>query len=402
MPRFAYRAKTSAFELVEGTLEADDEIAAITQLGRSGIVPVSVAEVRAPASLRHRLAFRRVSVRALATMTQQWADVLGGGVPVAGALSLLAKQTEHPALRQVINELAAAVQQGRSVSEAVADHPDIFPPLYRSMIRAGEAGGTLQDALNRLAELGEHEADLRDRVAGAAAYPIFVLCVALGMTVFLLVYVIPKLSLVFLESGQALPWPTRLLVSISALFTRWWWALAIAGIGAAGVGMRWLKDPARRQALDRLLLRLPGIGALLRKLEIERFVRSVGIMVRQGVPMLQALEVGSRHLGRGWLQQAIVGVQDAIRGGAGLAGALAATGAFPAAVHHMVAVGEESGTVDGALLKIAAVYEREIERAVRLLTTVLEPVLLLFVGGMVMVIVLAMLLPVFQIGLVVQ
>lgn len=403
MPRFTYRAKDHALHALEGTIEADNEAAAISQLGRAGLFPMSITELGATTSSPLRAPLqRRIAQRTLAYTTHQLADLLGGGLPLLGALTLLAKQTEQPALRRIIESLADAVRDGRSLSDALADHPRAFPPLYRSMVKAGEVGGSLERTLSRLAELGEHEAELRGRVISASAYPLFVLGFAVAMTIFMMAYVIPKLSLVFLETGQALPLPTRVLLGLSGLVTRWWWAMAL-GVGLVGWALhRWYTSPGGRAVIDRALIAVPAFGSLVRRLETARLSRNLGTMIGQGVPILQALEVAAENLANATLRVAVGQAGEGVRDGASLAAALSATRQFPVFVSNMVAVGEESGTVDAALLKVAAGYEREVDRTLRTLTTILEPVLLVLVGGIVLCIILAMLLPVFQIGLGVQ
>lgn len=402
MPQFAYRARDNSLNVIEGTIEADNETAAISRLGNQGVFPISLIEADAAGQAAALVVSRRISAQTLAYATRQLSDLLSGGLPLLGALTLLAKQTEHRGLRRVVESLAGAVRDGRSLSEALSAHPAAFPPLYISMVRAGEVGGALEQALGRLAELGEYEAELKSKVVSAAAYPLVVLTVAFGMTIFLMTYVIPKLSLVFIESGQLLPLPTRILLGISTVVTQWWWACGAAVI-VLGFGLRqWHASPGGKAVMDRLLMSLPGIGALMRKLETARFTRSLGSMVSQGVPVLQALEVVSHNVSNMMLRRAVIGIEEAVRDGSSIAAALTASGEFPMFVSNMVAIGEESGTVDAALLKVSSAYEREVDRTIRTLTTILEPLLLIIVGGIVMFIVLAMLLPVFQIGLVVQ
>jgi type II secretory pathway component PulF len=402
MPQFAYRARDSALHVVEGTIEADNEASAIGRLGTQGLFPFAVTEAGRASSSSLALIPQRISTRTLAYTTRQLADLLGGGLPLLSALTLLARQTEHRALRRIIDALTAAVRDGRSLSEALGDHPQVFVPLYISMVRAGEVGGALEEALSHLADLGEAEAELRSRVNSALAYPLFVLFLAAAMTIFLMAYVIPTLSLVFIESGQLLPLPTRVLLAISAMFTRWWWVLAV-GVLALGWWLRqWHTSAQGRAALDRAVIGLPGVGALVRKLETARCTRSLGILVSQGVPILQALDVVAHNVSNLIIRLAVEQARAAVGEGSSIAAALQASGQFPVFVSNMVAVGEESGTVDAALLKVAAAYERDVDRTMRTLTTLLEPVLLVGVGGVVMFIVLAMLLPIFQIGLVVQ
>lgn len=402
MPRFTYRAKDQALRVVEGTIEADDETTAISRLGREGVFPILIAEAGGASSSPLGTLARRVSPRTLAYMTHQLADLLSGGLPLLGALTLLAGQTEHPALRRVVESLAAAVRDGRAFSAALVDHPSVFPPLYISMVRAGEAGGALEQALTRLAQLGESEADLRSRLVSASVYPLFVLLFALTATTFLLTFVIPKLSTIFVESGQLLPWPTRVLLAVSGVVTRWWWAIPGALVLAGWAFVRWRATPAGRAALDQALMAVPGVRTLVRKLDTARFARTLGVMVSQGVPVLQSLEIVARNVSNTVLRRAVERIRESVRDGSSIAAALNASRAFPAFVGNMVAVGEESGTVDAALLKVASAYEREIDRAVRTLTAVLEPALLVLVGGILMFIVLGTLLPVFQVELVLQ
>ncbi|MBI4341693.1 MAG: type II secretion system F family protein [Candidatus Omnitrophica bacterium] len=404
MPRFTYRAKDSALHLVEGAIDADSEAAAITRLGSQGIFPISIAETGAPSAPTAATVglTRRVSSNHVIYATRQLADLLGGGLPLLNALTMVAKQVEHPGLRRIFEQVAGGVREGQALSEALTPHPQVFPSLYISMVRAGEATGGLEQALSRLADLGESEAELRSRIISAMAYPAFVLCVAIGMTGFLIGYVIPKLSLVFIESGQLLPLPTRFLLAVSHACTRWWWAALGGVILIVWLVRQWYASPQGKGAMDRLFVSLPGVGTLVRKLDTARFARNLGVMASQGVPVLQALEVTGRNVSNAVLQQAVAKIQEAVREGSSIASALTASGQFPVFVSNMVAVGEESGTLDAALLKVATTYEREVDRVIRTLTTVLEPVMLVLVGGVVMFIVLAMLLPVFQIGMVIQ
>ncbi len=402
MPRFTYRAKDQSFQMVEGVIEADSEAAALSRLGGEGVFPIAIAEVGAAVSSPLGILPRRISPRTLAYATQQLADLLGGGLPLLGALTLLAKQTEQLALQRVIESLADAVRSGGSLSSAMEAHPRVFPSLYRSMVRAGEAGGGLEQALNRLAELGEAEAELRSRLLSASAYPLFVFCFAILICLFLMAYVIPTLSMVIVESGQVLPLPTRVVLAVSALFTHWWWALGLGLVGAAWSARQWYAIPSGKAIVDRTLLGLPVFGDFVRRRETARLARNLGVMVGQGVPILQSLEVVSSNIANATLRQAIDRVRQAVLDGSSLAASLSQTKEFPVFVSNMVAVGEESGAVDAALLKVAATYERELDRTLRTLTTILEPVLLVAVGGVVMFIVLAMLLPVFQLGIGVQ
>ncbi len=402
MPRYSYRAKDRALQLVHGVIEAENETVALARLNAEGTYPFVLAETSSAIEPIPTTRHRRVPAQVLAYMNRQLADLLGGGVPLFNALALLSEQTEHRVLREVIAELSAAVRDGQAFSQALAAHPDLFPPLHVSLIRAGEVGGGLEAVLVRLADVAEQEVELKSRVISALIYPLVVLGVGLATILVLLTYVVPKLSVLFAESGQLLPLPTRVLLALSYAVTRGWWVLAL-GVAAGVWGLRLLRVSQRgRQALDRMLLRLPLVGLLMRKLDTARLSRNLGVMVGQGVPMLQALEVTHATISNSALRQALGQIKEAVRDGASLASALKNTGAFPRFVSNMVAVGEESGTLEGALLKVASAYERETDRTLRALTTALEPLLIVAVGLIVMFIVIATLLPIFQIGLVAQ
>jgi len=402
MPRYSYRAKDGALRLVRGMIEAETEHLALTRLNAQGVYPLTLNEASPADAPSPATRHRRVPTRVLAYMSRQLADLLGGGIPLFNALALLAEQTEHRALREVIAELSAAVRDGQAFSQALAAHPDIFPPLYVSMIRAGEVGGGLEAVLVRLADVAEQEVELTSRVVSALVYPLVVLAVGVATIVVLLTYVVPKLSVLFAESGQLLPLPTRLLLSLSYAMTRGWWVIVL-GIVAGVWSLRRLRaSGAGRGALDRVLLRVPVLGLLMRKLDTARLSRNLGVMVAQGVPMLHALEIAQATVSNSAVRHAVAQMKEAVRDGVGLAAAMHRTGAFPRFVGNMVAVGEESGTLEGALLKVASAYERETDRVLRMLTTVMEPLLIVVVGLIVMFIVIATLLPIFQIGLVAQ
>jgi len=403
MPQYRYHAKNLQAQVVDGVLEAESATAAISRLNQLGVYPLTIAEVSAAQAPPARVAASgRVPSRQLAHISRQLADLLGGGLSLFRALSLLDDQTEHALLRAVISEVAEAVRDGQAFSDALGRHPEAFSPMYLSMIRAGEAGGDLDAVLVRLAELLESESELRSRITAALVYPAVVLAIGVATVVVLLTYVVPKLTILFTETGQLLPLPTRILLGISQLLSQGWW-LCLAALVAGGWSLRrFSRSPAGRAALDAMLVRVPVSGRLVRKIQTARFTRNLGAMVGQGVPMLQALEVSGSTVSNSTLRQAIAQIRDAVRQGQHLAGALAASRQFPAFVSNMVAVGEESGTLETALLKIASSYERDSDRALRIFTTVLEPLLIVVVGLVVMFIVISMLLPIFQLGLVAQ
>jgi len=405
MPTYAYRAKDTTLKAIEGTIEAESQTAAIARLSSLGIFPVTIEEAAAPSAGRSAAGpslRRRVNSATLAYTSRQLADLLGGGLPLFNALTLLTQQTEHRHLREVVADVGGLVREGRTFSDALATHPGVFSPLYINMIRAGETTGSLDAVLVRLADLLESESELRSRVTSALVYPSVVLAVGILTIVVLLTYVVPKLALLFTETGQLLPLPTRILLAISGALAGWWWAWLGGLVGLGWAIARFRASPAGRAVLDQALLRIPLCRTLIRKLQTARLSRNLGVMVGQGVPLLAALEVANSTVSNVQLQRATSRAREAVREGASLASALTASGQFPAFVSNMVAVGEESGSLDRALLKVAATYERETDRTLRALTTIMEPLLIVVVGLVVMFIVISMLLPIFQLGLVAQ
>ena len=402
MPRYMYRAKDASLKLIEGSIEADNETAAIARLGSLGVYPISLAEVSMDEPQALAVVRQQVPSGVLGYMSRQLADLLGGGLSLFSALSLLAQQIEHRVLRAVVGEVSLAVREGQPFSEALSRHPAVFSPLYLNMVRAGEAGGGLDAVLVRLADLLEGESEFRSRILSALLYPAIVLLIGIGIVIGLLTYVVPKLTVLFTETGQLLPLPTRILLAVSAALSTWWWGWVL-GLAAGIWALRAFRRSAGGRAFfDRLVLRLPVAGVLARKMDTARFTRNFGVMIGQGVPVLQALEVASSTMSNIVMRYAIERVREAVRGGETLATALKASGQYPVFVSNMVAVGEESGTLEGALLKVATSYERETDRALRAFTTVLEPLVIVVVGLVVMFIVISVLLPIFQLGLVTQ
>jgi type II secretory pathway component PulF len=343
--------------------------------------------------------FARIRRREIAFFSRQVADLLESGLTLMRALQVLREQTENPRLQEVLADLASEVREGKSFSDALAVHPRIFSPLYVSMVRSGEVGGTLGEVLARLADLGEKEDELHVRVRSALAYPALILVVGMGTIAVLLVFVIPKLVSLFQEVGQVLPLPTRILLAVSQWFVSYWWLLlSIVGAGVFFV-KRGGQSQAGRLAFDRMKLQLPIWGPLIRKVEVARFSRSLGTLLRHGVPILQALQVVGEAAGNELLRGELQQIGEELRGGGTLSQGMRRGRIFPPLVTHMVAVGEEAGTLDRSLFKIADTYEREADRAMKLMTSLVEPAMILIMGSLVGFIVISMLLPIFEIDL---
>ncbi len=416
MPRFVYSAKDSQRQLVGGTLEAGSEGEAVEKLGQMGYFPISLrqegvatsgssvaaaAAPVAPAATAVAPAGRDTKVRRrdLMIFLRQLADLLDAGVTLLNALHVIGEQVEQPALKAVVSGLASQIREGKGFSDTLAEYPKVFSPLVVSMTRSGEVGGMLPAVLTRLADFSEAEEELAAKVRSAMAYPALILVVGIATVAVLLTLVVPKLVSLFEEVGQALPLPTRVLIGVSHWLTTWWWlALGLIALGA-GVIRRIIRSPEGKFALDRLKLHLPVWGTLIRKVETARFSQSLGVLLHHGVAILQAVDVVARTTDNEVLRRALLRIGERLQGGISLSQGMRESQAFPPFVIQMVSVGEEGGTVDRSLLKVADAYEREADRTMKLMTSLIEPVMILTMGLIVGFIVVAMLLPIFQIDI---
>ena len=314
-------------------------------------------------------------------------------MPLLSALRTISDQLDPGPLRQVFAAVAADVEGGVKLSEALASHPKWFPPFYVNMVRAGEVSGMLDDILKRLAELLEKQARLRERVKSALMYPAFVMVAAVGILIVLMAFVVPTCLGMFAELGSTLPWPTRLLVGLCALVRGWWWAVLLVAMGCGTLFKLMLRTPAGRRLMDQAALSAPGVGSLVERLLIARFARTLGTLIASGVPILSALETVRATVTNVILDTALQDVEQSLKVGESLARPMELSGVFPPLVTRMVALGEETGQLDQMLLQVADSYDEEVEVQLGGLTQLLEPMLIVFVGGVVGFIVIAMFLP---------
>lgn len=403
MPTFTYLAKRGPNDMVEGALEADSRATALSQLAGLGYIPVRVAEAitgRQPADAQARL--RRVSVRHLNQFTRQFASLMRAQVPLMRALGIMQEQTTHPTLRIILDSIREHVRQGQTLSQALTSYPQVFSPLYLSLIKSGEVTGMLDTVLERLAVQADQEESLRSKVQVALAYPLFVGVVGLGTVVFLLMFVMPRLLKLFVTFGGELPLPTKILLALTAWCrSEWTWGSLLA-LGASAL---WLANSQRamtRMWLDRCVLRLPLLGTLMRQVELARFCRSFGLLLSHGIPILQATEVAIPVVKNRIIRKSLLPLTTNLREGASLAACLKTLPVATPFLVHSVAVGEEGGKAAEALLEVAGYYEREIERLLQVLAALLEPAMILVVGGLVGFLVMAILLPIFDMSTLVR
>jgi type IV pilus assembly protein PilC len=395
---FRYRARDALGRSQDGTLEAGDPRAAASKLREMGLVPLSVEERRA-GGLQRELTLpgtRRVKLKDLAVFSRQFATMIGSGLSLLRALSVLAEQTENKALAEIIVDVRDEVETGRSLSDAMAGH-EAFPKLYVAMVRAGEAAGNLDEVLLRVAETLEKDVALRGKVKAALTYPVVVLVLAVLLTAVMLVFIVPTFVGMFEELGGTLPLPTRALLLLSGLVRGWWFVLVFVPILAWQGYKQAVKQPVVRARLDALKLRVPVLGPLFHKLALARFTRNLGTLLRAGVSILLALEITADTINNAVVSRATQDVRAGVREGESVAKPLTQHPVFPPMVVQMISVGEESGALDDMLGKVADFYDQEVASATEALTATLEPVMIAVLGGIVGSMVIALYMPMFQI-----
>jgi type II secretory pathway component PulF len=399
MPLFSYKARNVQGEQISETLEAEDIKAAAGRIRELGYFPVSIQPFEPKQSLRKSLlGSRKINRNDVSVFTRRLADSLKGGLPLARALRVLENQTEKQELSNLTREIAALIQDGSSLSGALKNYPLIFSTVYVSMIKAGEAAGVLDVVLLKLADFNEKESEIRFKITSALAYPLVMLFVGLVSVIFLLTFVIPKFEVMFQDLGQALPLPTRVLIFASNGIRSYWWALLAL---TAGLFVFLKNSGASRKGralFSRLALTIPVTGVFVRKELISRFIRLLNILVSNGVPILDALEIAKSSTGNRVFSDEIEKVRESVKQGQGLSKPLRNSKLFPALVPEIISIGEETGNLESSLGRIADIYEREVEYAVKTLTSLIEPVIILFAGVVVCFIALSMLLPVFQVS----
>ncbi len=355
--------------------------------------------------------FKRVRTRDLCILARQLATLLRAGMPLVPALSALVEQlqgvpkrglmrlgSQGDTLTEIMQQVADSVNAGSTLANALKKHPSVFSSLFVNMVAAGEMSGTLEDALLRLAEMLEKRVNLAGKVKSAVAYPAMMVVVAAGVVVFLLSFVVPSITEIFLEMNRTLPWPTRLLISTSTFIKTY--LLLITIIVCAGFcGSRfWLRSKEGRLFMDRSKLKLPLFGKLFLKLEIARLTRTLGILLISGIPVLGALEIAKSVMGNSFIAHAMDSVKDLVSRGDNIAGAVRKTGLFPPIVFHILATGQIGGNIEAALIDIADMFDGEVDRQAKTLVLLLEPAILIIMGIIIGFIVLAVLLPIFEIN----
>ena len=404
MPVFEYKALTASGKAIQGLKEAESPKALRLVLKRDGVFLTEVlgeqqqqAQARRDVNVR-RWVEGRVGAEDLAVMTRQLAVLIHAGIPLVESLAALVEQVEHERLKRVISDVRQRVNEGASLADALSAHPGVFTGLFNNMIRAGESSGALDVVLVRLADFTEAQARLRSKIIGTMIYPAAMLVIGTLVLAALFTVVIPKITKIFEDTKAVLPWTTKALIAFSTFMARSWWAvLLLAGLAAWGF-VRWKASAAGRARWDRFKLRVPVFGRLIRTIAIGRFSRTLATLLKSGVPLLAAMDIVKNVVGNVRLAEVIEQARVSIQEGETIAAPLKRSGEFPPLVHHMVAVGERTGSLEEMLANVADAYEDQVETTVAALTSLLEPFMIVGMGVVVAFIVFSILMPILQIN----
>jgi type IV pilus assembly protein PilC len=396
--QFLWEAKTKSGEVKKGEMEAPDAEAVNARLKSLGLNPV---KVRRKGLLDSNISFGLgggVTGKDILIFTRQFATMIDAGLPLVQCLDILGSQMDNAAFKKVVFAIKNKVEQGSTFADALRDHPKVFDELFVQLCAAGEVGGILDTILNRLAAYREKNEKLKRKVKGAMTYPIIVLCVAVGVTALLLLKVTPVFAKMFSDFGQALPAPTQFVVDVSEIAQKYF-LHAIISIAALVFSITYTyRNPKGRRVMDKMFLKAPLFGDVIRKVAVARFTRTLGTMISSGVPILDALDVTAKTAGNRTIEDAIYYVRGKIAEGKNIAGPLLETKVFPPMVVQMIGVGEATGAMDTMLNKIADFYDDEVDTAIASLTSMIEPLMMVFLGGIVGGFLVSMYLPIFSIA----
>ena len=420
MPLFAWKGLSAAGKPVTGTRDADGPKALRQILRKENVFLTELREVvggkegkkskgaagGTNKGLRREVDikgfFEKVKPQHISMFTRQLATLLHAGIPLAEALTALADQSDNKKLQMILAGIRQKVNEGGSLAEAMVPHPKIFPELYSNMVRSGETAGNLDAVLSRLADFMDAQIELRSKVSSAMAYPILMTVVGGGVLGFLMTVVVPPIAAIFEDSGKSLPWNTQMLVFIAQILGGYWWvALPLIGLIVYAI-RRWLHKPKGRAFMDRFKLKVVLVGKLIRLIAVARFARTLATMLSSGVPVLTALEIVKRVLDNSVLEKVVEDARVAIREGESIATCLKKSGEFPAMMCHMVAVGERSGQLEAMLEHVATTYERDVAIEVGRLTSILAPLMIVVMAVGVGFIVFSILMPIIDMGSMVQ
>jgi len=407
MAVYAYKGIDARGKSVKGTRDADSAKALRTVLKRDGVLATEILEQseatrKAARDIDFGRLFRRISPMDVAIATRQLSVLLRSGVPLVEALSALIEQLDQPELKTAFTDTRNQVNEGSTLADALKAHPKIFPTLYVNMVAAGEASGTLEEVLGRLADFLDDQTRLQSKVRGALAYPIVMAVVVVLILFLMMSVVVPKVTAIFENFNQTLPWYTSLLIWVSNILSNYWWLLAALIGGGIYWFRRWQATEEGRKKWDLFVLEIPLFGPLLIMVAVSRFARTLATLLASGVPVLTAMDITRNVLGNTELMRVVEEARASVREGEGIAKPLRQAGRFPPIVTHMIAVGERTGQLEEMLIHVADAYDQQIEVRVGVVTSILEPLLIVVMGAVVGGIAFAILMPLLQLNEMIQ
>lgn len=398
MPKFRYCARKGPKDTIEGTIEAETRDDAVEKISQGGYFPTVVEDVSiSSGESAPSLSLGRIRYRDITTFSRQLSSLLRSGVPLLRGLGVISEQSENANFKRMLESMEQEIKEGESFSSALAGYPKVFSPLYLAIVRAGETSGTMEESLSRIADYRKTQEAIISRVRMALVYPIFMAVTGAAASIFMLIFVIPKLSDIFTTIGQELPVPTQIVLALSTgLRNHWYWILLAVGLTVLAA---WQSGGIQRIVLDRIKLQLPILGKFFLKVELARFSRTMEILVRSGIPILAALKTASSVFGNEVIRAECSRTYDELEHGGSFGQSLKLSKLFPPYMSSLIIVGEESGRLDESLAEVANSYERDTDEAVTTSTALLEPLMILIVGSVIGFMVIAMLLPIFQIDM---
>lgn len=393
---YIWEGKTRQGSVQKGELAASSKDEVIALLRKQNILPINVSAK--PKDIKMQLFAEKITDKDVVILTRQLATMIDAGLPLVQCLDILGSQTENKALAKVVAQVRTDVESGATFADALKKHPKVFDNLYVNMVAAGEAGGILDTILQRLAAYMEKFAKIKRQVKSAMIYPAVIVFVAVAVVSLLMIVVVPMLAGMFADMGQALPWPTRIVITISNFLKSFWWLMIIAIVGFF-IGLRQFRKTEKGLTLtDGIALKVPVFGSLIQRVSVAKFTRTLGTLLTSGVPILEGLLIVSRTAGNKIVEMAVLTTRQSVSEGKTLAEPLSKAKVFPPMVTQMIAVGEATGALDNMLNKIADFYDEEVDSAVAALTALLEPMLMIFLGVTVGFVIIAMYMPIFQMG----
>lgn len=394
---FDYKVRDRSGRLVTGQLVGDSETLVLQKLREQGLTPIEVRKANAGVRMEINLRPGRVKLKDLAVFCRQFATMVNSGLPILRALAILSEQTASKELAKILVQVRTDIEQGSSLSGALRKHPKAFNDLFVAMVQAGETGGVLDDVLLDIASTIENEVELRRKIKSAMTYPVVVVILVVFIMAAMLLFIVPQFETIYASLGSELPLPTRLLLGASKLVRTYWWMVVLGAIGGRYAFRRYKATPAGRAQVDQVKIRVPVFGPLFHKVALARFSSTFGMLLKSGVPILQAMDIVKDTVNNRVIARAVEDVKGSVREGESIAKPLAKHGIFPPMVVQMLAVGEETGAVDTMLEKVASFYNSEVEATVDALTSLIEPLLIAVIGGAVGAAVIALYMPMFNI-----